>query len=85
MEDICDPQTGEVLISQDTMMTADDAKLLEAHGIYEVKIRSVLTCEPAAACAPSATASTWPSVAGGRWARRWASSPPSPSASPAPS
>ena len=27
------------------MMTADTAKLLEAHGIHEVKIRSVLTCE----------------------------------------
>ena len=40
-----DPQTGEVLIDHDTMMTADDAELLEAHGIHEVMIRSVLTCE----------------------------------------
>ena len=45
VEDICDPQTGEVLISRDTMMTPDDAKLLEDHGIHEVMIRSVLTCE----------------------------------------
>ena len=45
VEDICDPQTGEVLISRDTMMTADDAKLLEANGIHEVMIRSVLTCD----------------------------------------
>ena len=44
VEDICDPQTGEVLIDHHTMMTADDAKLLEAHGIHQVKIRSVLTC-----------------------------------------
>lgn len=45
VEDILDPQTGEVLINHHTMMTADDAKLLEAHGIHEVMIRSVLTCE----------------------------------------
>ena len=44
MEDICDPQTGEVLIDHHTMMTTDHAKLLEDHGIYSVKIRSVLTC-----------------------------------------
>ena len=44
VEDICDPQTGEVLIDHHTMMTADDAKLLETHGIHQVKIRSVLTC-----------------------------------------
>ena len=44
VEDICDPQTGEVLIDHHTMMTADDAKLLESHGIHQVKIRSVLTC-----------------------------------------
>ena len=45
VEDIVDPQTGDVLIDHDTMMTADDAELLEAHGIHEVMIRSVLTCE----------------------------------------
>ncbi|WP_186565093.1 DNA-directed RNA polymerase subunit beta' [Lawsonibacter celer] len=44
VSDVCDPATGEVLISKERMMTADDAKLLEAHGIHEVKIRSVLTC-----------------------------------------
>ena len=44
VEDICDPQTGEVLIDHHTMMTADHAKLLEDHGIHSVKIRSVLTC-----------------------------------------
>lgn len=43
--DIVDPATGEVLIGHDTMMTADDAAMLEAHGIHEVLIRSVLTCE----------------------------------------
>ena len=45
VEDILDPKTGEVLIDHHTMMTADDAKFLEDHGIHEVMIRSVLTCE----------------------------------------
>jgi len=45
VEDICDPVTGEVLVDHNTMMTADTAKLLEAHDIHEAKIRSVLTCE----------------------------------------
>ncbi len=45
VEDVVDPKTGEVLVDHDTMMTTATAKLLEDHGIYEVKIRSVLTCE----------------------------------------
>ncbi|MDE6107522.1 MAG: DNA-directed RNA polymerase subunit beta', partial [Oscillospiraceae bacterium] len=45
VEDVVDPKTGEVLVDHDTMMNGDTAKLLEAHGIHEVKIRSVLTCE----------------------------------------
>ena len=44
VEDVLDPATGEVLISHEHMMTPDDAALLEAHGIHEVTIRSVLTC-----------------------------------------
>ena len=34
---ICDPATGELLISNDTLMTEDDAKLLESHGIHAVR------------------------------------------------
>ena len=44
VEDICDPETGEVLISKDRMMLEDDAKLLEAHGIHNVYARTVLGC-----------------------------------------
>ncbi len=44
VHDIVDPKTGEVLISNDRMMTHEDAALLEAHDIFEVQIRSVLTC-----------------------------------------
>ena len=43
--DVVDPATGEVLLPSDRMMTADDVKVLDAHGISEVKIRSVLTCK----------------------------------------
>ena len=45
LEDIRDPQTGELLISRDTLMMDDDAKLLEAHGIHSVRIRTVLGCK----------------------------------------
>ena len=44
VEDICDPVTGELLISKDTMMSEDDAKMLEAHGIKQVYARTVLGC-----------------------------------------
>ena len=44
VEDVLDPKTGEVLISNERMMTPEDAQMLESHGIYEVTIRSVLTC-----------------------------------------
>ena len=43
VRDILDEQ-GNVLISKDHMMMDEDAKLLEAHGIHEVEIRTVLTC-----------------------------------------
>ncbi len=43
VHDIVDEQ-GNVLISKDHMMMEEDAKLLEAHGIHEVEIRTVLTC-----------------------------------------
>ena len=43
-EPICDPQTGEVLFDTEHMLKADDAKVLQAHGINSIKVRSVLTC-----------------------------------------
>ena len=44
-EDITDPATGEVLFTRDHLLMRDDAAVLEAHGIHEIKVRSVLTCE----------------------------------------
>ncbi len=44
-DDIVDPSTGEVLFTRDDMLVSSDAAKLEAHGIKEVKIRTVLDCE----------------------------------------
>ena len=41
---VCDPATGEVLFDTEHSFVESDAKILEAHGIYDVKVRSVLTC-----------------------------------------
>ncbi len=45
LEDIVDPATGEVLFDHDHMLMDPDAAVLEAHGIHEVMIRTVLGCE----------------------------------------
>ena len=44
-KDIVDPKTGEVVFDRNHMLMSDDAKILEAHDIHKVFIRSVLTCE----------------------------------------
>ena len=44
VRDIVDPETGEVLCPKDRMLSEADAKVLEAHGIRKVEIRTVLTC-----------------------------------------
>ena len=44
-EPVVSPKTGEVLFDTDHMLMPGDAKVLEEHGIEEVKIRSVMTCE----------------------------------------
>ncbi len=44
VENVVDPTSGEVLIPNDRMMTEDDAKMLEAHGIHNVYARTVLGC-----------------------------------------
>ena len=45
VHDILDPATGEVLVSKEDMMTADDAKRVVDAGIEKVEIRSVLCCQ----------------------------------------
>ncbi len=44
VEDVVDPNTGELLFSKDHMLTLEDAAVLESRGIHSLKIRSVLTC-----------------------------------------
>ena len=44
-EDIVDLSTGEVLVPKDELITQQAAKQVEAIGIPEVRVRSVLTCE----------------------------------------
>jgi len=51
-DDILDPKTGETLFDADTMLVSGDAETLKAHGIEQVKIRTVLDCEaPSGVCA----------------------------------
>ncbi len=42
---VVDPETGELLYDTETMLMPSDAEVLEAHGIHEVEVRSVLTCQ----------------------------------------
>ena len=45
LHNILDPETGELLFSAETLLKNTDAKILEAHGITGVEVRSVLACE----------------------------------------
>ena len=45
VNDAIDPATGEVLVSKDKMMDAEDAKKIVEAGIDQVEIRSVLCCQ----------------------------------------
>ena len=44
VEDVCHPETGELLVSKDTMMKEDEADKIVAAGITRLQIRSVLEC-----------------------------------------
>ena len=43
-EDFVDPQTGEVLVSKDTMMGDKEADIISGSGVEKIKIRSILGC-----------------------------------------
>lgn len=45
LNDIVDPNTGKVLFTSKYMLTKSDADILEAAGIYEVEVRSVMMCD----------------------------------------
>ncbi len=44
IEDIRHPETGEIIVPADTMITPDQAELVEKVGIKKVKLRTILTC-----------------------------------------
>ncbi len=43
-EDFIDPQTGEVLVSKETMMGDKEADIISGSGVEKIKIRSILGC-----------------------------------------
>ncbi len=44
-EDIVHPESGEVLVKKGKLIDENDVEIVEAAGVEQVKIRSVLTCE----------------------------------------
>ena len=44
-EDVVHPETGELLLAKGKLVDETDVELVEAAGVEQVKIRSVLTCE----------------------------------------
>jgi DNA-directed RNA polymerase subunit beta' len=44
-DDVVDPHSGEILVEMDEEITEEKVEAIEAAGIDQVKIRSVLTCE----------------------------------------
>ena len=45
VEDVVDPNTNEIIIKKDEMITENIAERIDKAGIKEVKVRSVLTCK----------------------------------------
>ena len=45
LEDVVDPHSGEILVGMDEEITEEKVEAIEAAGIDQVMIRSVLTCE----------------------------------------
>jgi DNA-directed RNA polymerase subunit beta' len=45
VDDITDPQTGDVIVESGSLIEEADMEAIEAAGVQAIKIRSVLTCE----------------------------------------
>ena len=45
VEDIYNPETNDLIVKKDSMITPDQAELIESLGIETVKIRTILTCK----------------------------------------
>ena len=44
IDDLVDPETGELIFPKTHLLVEDDAKVLEEHNIHQVRIRTVLGC-----------------------------------------
>src|SRR5690606_18193351 len=49
-DDIRDPQTKEILIKRNTLVSAEMAKQIEDLGFQKIRVRSALTCESDTGC-----------------------------------
>lgn len=45
LEDVVDPNTGEILCEKDTMVSPDQADAIDKAGVQAVRIRSILSCK----------------------------------------
>ena len=85
-EDVRDPSSHKVIVKKGTLLEEPQVEAIVTAGVQELRIRSVLTCEPdQRRAAASATGAISPAARRSTWARRSASSPRSRSASRAPS
>ncbi len=75
------PVTDAVIVAENQIITDEIAARIDEMGIEAIRVRSPLTCESAGASASTATARTFRPAWWSRKGWRWASSPPSRSAS----
>ena len=45
VEDIVDPVSNEILLKSDSLIDSDVVSMIEESSVYQIKVRSVLTCE----------------------------------------
>ena len=45
MDDIFNPETGELIVPKDTLLSGDQAAAIDKAGVKSVRIRSILTCK----------------------------------------
>ncbi len=50
LQDIKDPETGKLLVARGDQISKDDAKAVEAAGVKEVKVRSLVSCKTRRGC-----------------------------------
>src|SRR5213076_680152 len=79
---VLDPNTQEPLVTEGTEISDIHARHLIQAGVARSKFARCSPARRAKVCAACATAATWRPASWSRLVRRWASSPPSPSANP---